>query len=188
MRFEEMLVGKREALVQGLAKEVLAAYPEDAAVLFQRQKDPFANPVGHSAREGASEIVDALLAESEDPEAVRESLEGIVRIRAVQQFSPSTALSFVFSLKSVIRKALPEASRDPRHSEELAAVDARIDSLALAAFDVYAECREQVNQLRINEVKRQVEWVVEKMNERDPSAWAPPEWSAKDRGPEGGTE
>jgi hypothetical protein len=44
--------------------------------------------------------------------------------------------------------------------------EAEIDRVALAGFDVFVECREQVSELRINEVKRRVSWIVEKMNER----------------------
>ncbi len=46
-------------------------------------------------------------------------------------------------------------------------MDARIDRWHSTAFDLYADCREEVSQLRVNEVKRQVAWVMEKMNQRD---------------------
>jgi hypothetical protein len=91
-----------------------------------------------------------------------------VKIRAVQQFTPSQALSFVFALKSVIRKVVPEASKDPRFASELTEMDNRIDRLALTAFDLFMEAREEVSQLRISEVKRQVAWVMDKMNKRNP--------------------
>ena len=168
MRFQDVLEEKRDRIVARWVEVILSTYHEDAARLFRREKDPFANPVGHSVREGAAGIVDHLL-DRTDTGALRESLEEIVRVRAVQEFSPSTALSFVFSLKSVVREILPESEAGSRYAGDLARLDARVDQVALAAFDVYARCREEVNQLRINDVKRQVTWVLEKMNERDPS-------------------
>ena len=36
----------------------------------------------------------------------------------------------------------------------------------MIAFEIFVECRESVCELRINEVKRRVSWVMEKMNAR----------------------
>ena len=49
---------------------------------------------------------------------------------------------------------------------ELAKLEADIDRIALAAFDVYVQCREQLCELRVNEVKRRVSWVMERMSKR----------------------
>ncbi len=105
-----------------------------------------------------------------DQEELRTHLDKIVRIRAVQQLTPAQALSFVFSLRSIVREVIPEAEADPRFRGGLAELDARIDEVALAAFDLYAARREEVSQLRINEVKRQVAWVLGKMNRQDEGA------------------
>ena len=43
----------------------------------------------------------------------------------------------------------------------------QIDEIALTAFDVYVECREQLFEVRAAEMKRSVSWVVEKLNQRD---------------------
>ncbi len=162
----DLLKAKKGAIVQRWVEAVLTTYPEEGAVLFQKQQDPFANPVGHSVREGTEGLFDSIL-DGMDPGDLRQHLDRIIRVRAVQQFSPSRALSFLFSLKPILRGALPEASEEPALAGEWAELDHRIDQVALLAFDVYAECREEVSQLRINEVKRQVAWVLEKLNQRD---------------------
>jgi len=149
--------------------EVLSSYHSDAAVLFQRQQDPFSNPIGQSVREGTRGILQAIL-DGMDPDDLRSHLDRIVRIRAVQDLAPSQALSFVFALRSVLRAAIPEAEADPRLRREMARLDTEIDRVALTAFDIYAERREEVGRLRVNEVKRQVAWVFEKMNQRDARA------------------
>jgi len=164
----DLLRAKKDAIVQRWVETVLSTYPEDAAALFARQQDPFANPVGRSVREGTAGLFDTIL-DGMDPEDLRRYLDQIVRVRAVQQFPPSQALAFVFSLKPILRTSLPEAVGDPRLAAELAELELRIDRVGLLAFDVYSECREEVSQLRINEVKRKVDWVLEKLNQRDRS-------------------
>jgi hypothetical protein len=147
-------------------EDVLSAYPADSASLFRREQDPFANPLGHGVREGTRGLLEALSGEV-DSDQVRKHLDEIIRIRAVQQLPPSQALSFVFSLKTILRRELPEARKDPKLAQELEEMEARIDRVALRAFDLYSDCREEVSQLRISEVKRQVSWVMEKINRRD---------------------
>ncbi len=165
MTFRELLQQNKEAIIQRWLESVLATYPEDSCAAFRRQEDPFANPVGHSLRVGTRAIVEALV-DGMDAEKIRSALHEIIKIRAVQQFAASQAVCFVFHLKEAIRAELGEAVRDPRFSSEFVELEGQIDRIALAAFDVFVQCREQVCELRVNEMKRRVSWVVDKMNQR----------------------
>jgi hypothetical protein len=171
MTFRELLQENKDVIVQRWLDDVLATYPEASSAAFARQKDPFANPTGHSLRVGTRGIFEALL-DGADAEKIRQHLHEIVRIRAVQEFSASEAVRFVFHLKAAVRAELTKASRDRRFSSELAEFEDQIDRIALVAFDVFVECREQVCELRVNEVKRRVSWVVDRMNRRglDPAS------------------
>ena len=160
----EHLRQRKEAVIQRWTDGILATYPGDAAGAFGREQDRFANPVGHSVRVGTRGIVEALC-NGLDAGEIRASLREIIKVRAVQQFSPSQAVSFVFHLKSVIRAELDGLARGPDAAAELAALDGEIDRIALAAFDIFEQCREQVYRLRVEEVKRRVAWVVGKMNQ-----------------------
>jgi hypothetical protein len=162
----ELLREHRDAVVQRWAADILATYPEEAADVFGRVRDRFANPVGHSVRTGAQGIV-AALCDGMDPDQIRAGLREIIVVRAVQQFSASQAVGFVFRLKDAIRGELADAARDPGVAADLAALDAAIDRIALVAFDVFTECREQIYQLRVNEVRRCVAWVADRMSRRD---------------------
>jgi len=164
--FGDLLEERKDTIVERWVDAVLSAYPSESAVLFQAQKDPFSNPLGHSVREGTRGIFQTIL-DGMDSEDLRIHLDKIVRIRAVQQFTPSEALSFVFSLRSIVREVIPEAETDAHHRQGLAEMDRKIDEVALAAFELYAARREEVSQLRINEVKRQVTWVMGKINRED---------------------
>lgn len=77
----------------------------------------------------------------------------MMRVRAIQDFSPSQAVGFIFCLKDVIRQEVGKGSRDEKIAAELLKLDSKIDTLALIAFDVYVKCREQVYELRTNEIK-----------------------------------
>ncbi len=152
-------------------EDSLAAYPAEASAAWTRERDPFANPVGHSLRTGTQVLLEALL-DGADAEATKRGLDEIVRIRAVQQMSPSTAIGFVFRLKDAIRAELGEALDEPALRAELTELEGRIDAAALVAFDLFVEYRERVTTLRINELKKNIPWVVTRTNravvEREP--------------------
>jgi hypothetical protein len=78
-------------------------------------------------------------------------------------------VSFVFLLKRVIRAEIKEAA-DRAAADELAEIDAQIDQIALFAYDIYVKCREQVYELRVNEVKRNVSAIMERFCGVDPEA------------------
>lgn len=166
MALGDLLRKRKDTVIRRWVEVVLSTYPEDAAALFLKEQDPFANPVGKSVREGIEGLFEAML-DGMDEAAIRKSLDQVVRVRAVQQFSPSQAVSFVFSLKPILRKLLPEAENDPDLTRGLEEIGSRVDAVALMAFDLYSECREELSRIRINEAKRQVAWVLEKINQRD---------------------
>ena len=141
MMLGDLLEERKDAIVGRWGDAVLSAYPDDAAALLRAQKDPFANPLGHSVREGTRGIFQAILGEV-DQEALREALDKIVRIRAVQELPPTEALSFVFSLRKIVREVVPESEEGTRHQEDLREMDRKIDGVALTAFELYSERRE----------------------------------------------
>ena len=169
MTFGDLLEERKDTIVERWVDEVLAAYPSDAAALFRAQQDPFANPLGHSVREGTSGVFQAILG-GMDPDELRSHLDQIIRIRAVQEMTPGQALSFVFSLRSIVRDVIPEAEETNGLRQGLEELDGKIDHVALAAFELYAAMREELAQLRVKEVKRQVAWVLDKINQQEGGA------------------
>ena len=164
---KKILAAKKAALAKRWLDRILSSYPSDASKFLEKERDRFANPVGSTLKRETEALLQALL-DKADSEQLCTHLNEIIKIRAIQQFAPSQALEFVLRLKEVTRAELGRAAADPGLYEELAALDAQIDRVALIAFDIYVECREQVYQLRINEVKRQVSWIVGKVNQQDP--------------------
>ena len=109
------------------------------------EKDPFRNPVGHTLRENLAVLLEQLLGEME-PEPAQAALENIVRVRGVQDLTASQAVQFVFQLRAILRQFQPEANHE--------VLDARIDQLALWAFEEYVRCRERLAGIRIRESRR----------------------------------
>jgi hypothetical protein len=149
MRLDEALAASRQAVLDRWFKAVLATYPEDTARFLTGVGDPFANPVGHTLREGLGRIFDGLAAEAADAE-LAPAIDGIVRIRAVQEFAPSAAVGFVYALRGILREELAGTGLD---DVARAALDAGVDRLALVAFDVYMRCREKIFEIRVREIK-----------------------------------
>lgn len=150
---------KKGEIARQWLEAAIQDYPASTARHLLYEKDRFRNPVGTTLKEGIPRVVEELI-EGADPDTLKAELEGIVRIRSVQGLSPGQALSFIFKLKAILRE---ESSIGPEDAIEL---EHRIDEMALAAFDLYAHCREQVYEVRLNEVRRR-EGVLENMFARD---------------------
>jgi hypothetical protein len=148
MRLRELLKNKKSSIVKKWFEFVIDTYAPDAALFFKSQKDNFLNPVGGTTHSILETLFETLL-ENVDADNVAATLEPIIKIRAVQKFSPSQAVGFLFALKTIIRNELKKELKKI-HSEELELVDTRIDTLALIGFDVFVRCREKIYDLKTN--------------------------------------
>ena len=155
MSLESFLRQKRSAIVKKWFERIVAAYPANTAAFLKRENNPFANPVGHSLSEGTAALFDALVdGGGADRDKVFGILDRVIRIRAVQEFTPSQAVSFLFVLKEAIREELGAQAQEEPIARALSAVESRIDDFALMAFDVYTTCREKIYELRQKELKK----------------------------------
>jgi hypothetical protein len=85
------------------------------------------------------------------------ALESIVRLRAVQDFTPSQAVGFVYLLREIFQEEL--AGREPPD------VQKRIDEIALRAFDLFMKCREEIYEIKAREAQRKL-YVLERLSQR----------------------
>jgi hypothetical protein len=149
MNLQTLLAEKKKAIVRKWTDQVLDTYgsPE----FFKKQKDRFANPIGATISDGLQKLFD-ILVEDGALDSASTPLENIIKIRAVQDFMPSQAVCFVYQLKTIVREELVKEKEREQLLESLPALEARIDLIALMAFDFYMNCRERLHQIRINEV------------------------------------
>ena len=141
---------------------VIDNYPEETGKFLRTQSDRFANPVGASLREGLTELLDGVL-RGVEPDELTSALDRVIRVRAVQEFSPSAAVGFVFDLKDLLHEVTKGAGADA--ADSLDALDDRIERLGLHAFDVYMNCREQMWSIRMQEIRNQSLGIMERMQE-----------------------
>jgi hypothetical protein len=146
-----LLSEHKSALVAQWLHEMLQSYPESSVNFLSGQRDPFRNPVGHTLKEGLSLLFDRLV-QSSDVSDTPPALDGILRIRAVQDISAGQAVAFIFLFKRIVRAEFPMAST--RFADELAALEERIDAMTLLAFDLFMKCRERIFEIKANESKR----------------------------------
>ncbi len=134
-----------DAIVEPWFARTAESYPELTARFLAAEADRFRNPVGHSLRQNLALLAAELLGEMDEGK-IAAALDGIVRIRAVQDFSPSEAVGFVFLVKPLIRELVPSPDYD--------FFDKRIDQMVLLAFEAYVRCREQLADIRVHEAQR----------------------------------
>ncbi len=163
MKLEKLLLQKKSAILDRWLQLILETYPADAQRFLKKQKDRFANPVGYTIAKETENLYKQLLQSVEtEKESLSASLDRIFRIRAVQDFSPSQAVAFIFLLKRVIREELESEIPENLLFDELMIIDARIDDMALLVFDIYMRCREKIYEIRANEAKNRVSGLLQK--------------------------
>jgi antitoxin component of RelBE/YafQ-DinJ toxin-antitoxin module len=152
MELVKQLAQKKSTIIKMWFEKVINTYPIDTAQFLKNQKDPFANPVGQNSLKSLQDIFDLALG-GFDPKTARPLIDPIVRIRAIQDFTPSQAVGFMFDLKTIIRETVPVDTTESQNLKALHALDGRIDQLGLLAFDIYMQCREKILDLKANEMR-----------------------------------
>lgn len=152
MLLEKQLEKEKAAIVKEWFDLVVKAYPDDTSQFIKNQMDPFANPVGSTTLKGLEALFQELL-NGMDHDTLASFLDPIMRIRAVQNFSPSQATGFISYLKSVIRKRFEKELENSINAKALLQFELRIDALYLIAFDIYMQCRETIYRIQASEEK-----------------------------------
>jgi hypothetical protein len=135
MKLENVLAEKKTKICRLWFDEIIATYPKDSVPFLKGQKDSFANPVGTTLEDALPALVDRLLSGQPSSQAA-EALDAIIRVRAVQNFTPAAATAFVLLLKPIIRKLLKKKiAKAPELFEELLQLEGRVDDILLTAFD-----------------------------------------------------
>jgi len=149
---DELLNKKKQAIVNNWVEMILNSYPAEASNFLKLKKNQFSNPIGFTITTNAEKIFDELI-NKRDFENIKLLLDEIIKIRAVQSFSPSQAVSFLFDLKKAIRDELKVELMEKNISDELINFESFIDQVMLLGFDLYMESREKVFKIRVNEIK-----------------------------------
>lgn len=166
MTLKNLLLQKKASILERWFDLILETYPAGTSKALKREKDRFANPVGHTISREIRTLYDGLM-QGISTDHLSSSLNNIIKIRSVQDFPPSQAIGFIFLLKRATREVLEKRIQEKQVLGEWLEFQSRIDRLALLAFDIYMECREKICEIRVNEAKAQREMafrLLERMN------------------------
>jgi len=155
MKLLSLMEERKASLRDRWLQRLFEGYPPETTIFLKKEKDRFDNPVGYQTAEGLRRLLDTVIQEL-DRGQVLAALDEIISIRALQNFSPSQALAFIFLLKDVIREELAPEFQSGQFYQELQELESRIDGLALLGFEVYTRRRERLFEIRIAEVKNRV--------------------------------
>lgn len=146
-----MLERNKQKVIETWFQRVIETYPEETAKFIKSQKNPFLNPVGAAIREGLEGILEWVISGGTSKELIP-FLDRIIRIRAVQEFKPSEALQFIVDLKTVTRNICLKG-KEKESTVSFESFDALVDRLIMESFDVFVKCREDLYEVRLQEVK-----------------------------------
>jgi hypothetical protein len=155
MQLATLLSQKKAAILGQWLSMIYESYPPETAIFLRQEKNRFDNPAGYRISEGLEGLYGVLTQEMERDQ-IMTCLDEIIRIRALQNFTPSQALAFIFLLKNVIRRELAAEIQTENLAAELLDLESRIDGLALLGFDVYTKRREKIYEIKADEAKRRV--------------------------------
>lgn len=163
MDIKALLLEKKPRILKKWFDLILETYPPDTTSFLKRQKNRFDNPVGYTISEGIEGLFEEFL-QGTDSDRVSPFLDNIIRIKAIQDFTPSQAISFIFLLKKVIREELANEIREHQMFEELLTLESKIDELTNISFDIYMKCREKIYDLKANELRNMTFRLLERAN------------------------
>jgi hypothetical protein len=150
MDLAEAFRSYREKIVGQWVDYTLSTYK--SSKFFRKEVDKFANPVGGATRE-ALDALFLLLVENAEPQTFVAPLEKMMRIRAIQDFAPSQAVSPIHAVKHITRDILAKDKEKCHLIAELYDFEFAVDMAVLAAFDLYMDSRERLYGVRMEELK-----------------------------------
>ena len=156
MSIKNLLTEHRERIIAEWLAEVERGYPLSSAGYLRASSHPFLNPAGLRHREAVEAMLDYLRNETAR-ENLDSALEELMRVRAVQDFTPETGFSLIYALKRILHRICgPELEEHAKNAglEEFRRLEEKLDGLMLLALGAYVRCRDKVAELRVEEFKR----------------------------------
>jgi hypothetical protein len=168
MMIQDLLKKYKAAILEKWFHFILETYPANTATLMRKDKNQFTNPVG-STLSREIEVLFKHLCEGGQNGECRASLDTILKIRSVQDFSPSKAVEFIFLLKRAIGETLKDEICKESVVDDWLKFQSKIDDLALQTFDIYMDCREKICEIRVNQARAEKEMAFRMMERMNPS-------------------
>ena len=98
---QQLFESKKASILHEWFNATVNQYPPKTAKFLQNETDQFANPMGRIYQNELNHILEGII-NQKDVSSLSINLENIIKIKAVQEFSPSESLSFLFSLRNIL--------------------------------------------------------------------------------------
>jgi len=157
MELASVLADNKDEIIREWFDQAVEIYPPDTAKFLKNKADRFANPVGYNFSAAMEAVLGYLISGDESDDVVG-ALDGLIKIKAVQDFSASQAVRFIFVLKKVLRKHAGNSY------EELFGLEDKIDRVALLCFDLYMRSRDKIHELKASELRNMHYRLLERAN------------------------
>ncbi|MBF0229424.1 MAG: RsbRD N-terminal domain-containing protein [Desulfamplus sp.] len=172
MDINQQLELKKEEILKKWFESTINSYPEDTAKFLKKSKNQFDNPVGSATLQSLENTFRAILEmnisknykysqDIVEQNKIENALDPVIRIRAVQNFSASEAVAFVFELKNIVKSTIGKLNdqnslEEFKGSSSYELFEHKVDLVALAAFNRFMKCRENIFLLKATEAKRRI--------------------------------
>lgn len=153
--FKKILEEKKSFILEAWFQTMVKTYPTEVQGFLQKKEDTFTNPIGSTIYDSLAAILEEII-QDKNLHRTKKSIEEIIHLRAVQNFSPSQAISFLPTLKQIIRKELSATNLVGDYQKEYDNFSLFIDELTMQAFDIYMGCREKIFKLKVKEIQRKI--------------------------------
>jgi len=148
-------------------KALVSEYPEESARHIGSSTDEFANPIGHVIGEVADSMVKGL-AEGAPASELAERMFPLIKIKAVQSFTPAEAMNCLLALKRMVLSRLKTSGHED--AEAIAAsVDLLFDEMLCLCFNLYCQCRDKLHEVKEDELKRNLFMLLKRSGALDES-------------------
>jgi len=163
MNLIENLNQNKQKIIELWFNRIIDTYPLNTSQFIKKEQDPFSNPVGNITQTNIADIFEQFLLDKFDQQFLMDHLDPVIRVRAIQNFSASDAVGFIFDLKPIVRNVFKK-QKFALELAEYISFEMRVDQLALYAFDVFMTCKEKIYDLKANEVRKQSFQALERAN------------------------
>ena len=165
MNIVTQLERHRKKITEQWIKRVIESYPADSSKFLSVGNNRFANPIGHILKENIPIVFDEIL-KGESSDELNEALEAVIRLRAVQEFSASQAVGFLYQLKTLIREEFKSIAGKDANIEELLDFESSIDAAMLLAFDIFMEMKSKIYEIKSNEQRKTFSKMIDRLNKK----------------------
>jgi hypothetical protein len=147
MDLNQILEKNKATIIKQWFQATIDTYPDRTSKILGKDSNRFDNPIGAVTHETIEDVM-ALISGNFTQETLEQKLDPVIRIRAVQSFTPAEAVSFVFALKPIGEGLLDDS--------QVREFDRIVDRIALAAFNRFMKCKEEIFLLKATESKRRI--------------------------------